>query len=212
LGFYLPVISRGSTGRQAVALTFDDGPDPVSTPELLRLLADYKVTATFFVIGEKAAGHPDLIREIILQGHTIGNHSFTHDPLLLFRSNRQIFREIEKTQQIIRNCGKTALVFRPPMGITGPGLYAVLRQLDLYTVNFSCRAFDGGNRHIGHLSKKILNRVKPDDIILLHDSLPRDDHRFSCWLKEMNRLLSGLEKKDIKVLPLSVLIGKTVMK
>ncbi len=210
MGYYLPVIIRGKSGERAVALTFDDGPDPRSTPELLRLLSNHRVMATFFVTGEKAFKHPDLVREIVRQGHSIGNHTFSHDNLLLLKGRHHLLNEIEETQNVLRDLGVIPLVFRPPAGVTSPGLEPVLRRLNLYTVNFSCRAFDGGNRRIRNLSKKILKRVRPDDIILLHDTRPKNDNLFSCWLKEMDQLLTGIGKKGLKVLPLSALIGKPV--
>ncbi|MGD9162788.1 MAG: polysaccharide deacetylase family protein, partial [Desulfobacteraceae bacterium] len=93
-GFYLPIISRGLSGQMAVALTFDDGPDPLTTPMLLDLLEKYDVSATFFVIGERAQTYPYLIRKILQKGHTTGNHSFTHDTLVMFKGGRQIEKEI----------------------------------------------------------------------------------------------------------------------
>jgi len=73
-GFFLPVISRGVSNKKAVALTFDDIPDPLVTPQVLQLLLKHRVKATFFVTGKKAAEHPELIREILVHGHSIGNH------------------------------------------------------------------------------------------------------------------------------------------
>lgn len=211
LGYYLPVISRGNSGEQAVALTFDDGPDPLSTPDLLRLLSKHGVKATFFVIGKKAAEHPELVKEILRQGHCIGNHSYTHDNLMLLKGRRHLLTEIEKTQHVLRDLGVVSYVFRPPAGVTGPGLCQVLRHLNLYAVNFRCRAFDGGNRRIRNLSKKILKCVQPDDIILLHDTKPKTGRLFSCWLKEMDQLLTGIAAKGLTVLPLSAIIGRPVM-
>ncbi len=117
-GFYLPVISQGSTGKNMVALTFDDGPDPETTPLLLELLAQYAVTATFFVIGEKVHKHPGLMREIIAGGHSVGNHSYHHDVLLMLRSSKKIANEICMGQQALSKCGIKPLIFRPPVGIT----------------------------------------------------------------------------------------------
>jgi peptidoglycan-N-acetylglucosamine deacetylase len=211
LGYYLPIISRGKSGEQAVALTFDDGPDPLSTPDLLRLLSMHRVKATFFVTGKKAFEHPELVKEIVDQGHSIGNHTYTHDNLMLLKGSHHLLNEIEKTQNVLREMGVISFTFRPPVGITSPGLHQVLLQLNLYTVNFSCRAFDNGNRRIRDLSKKILKSVHADDIILLHDTRPKNDHLFSSWLKEMDQILTGLGEKSLKVLPLSTLIGRPVM-
>ncbi|MBI5592083.1 MAG: polysaccharide deacetylase family protein [Deltaproteobacteria bacterium] len=211
LSYYLPIISRGKSGEQAVALTFDDGPDPLCTPDLLRLLAKHGVKATFFVTGKKVSENPELVMEIVRQGHSIGNHTYTHDHLMLLKGSRHLLNEIEKTQNVLRELGVIPFVFRPPVGVTSPGLNQVLRRLNLYTVNFSCRAFDGGNRRIRNLSKKILKCVHPDDIILLHDSRPKNDHLFSCWLKEVDQILTGIEAKCLTVLPLSAIIGRPVM-
>jgi peptidoglycan/xylan/chitin deacetylase (PgdA/CDA1 family) len=211
LGYYLPVIRRGKSGEQAVALTFDDGPDPFSTPDLLQLLSTHRIQATFFVTGEKASAHPELVKEIVRQGHSIGNHTYTHDNFMLLKGSHYLLNEIEKTQHVLRELGVIPFAFRPPAGITSPGLDPVLRHLNLYAVNFSCRAFDGGNRRIRNLSNKILKRVHPDDIILLHDTMPKNGHLFSCWLKEMDQLLTGIAEKGLKVLPLATLIGRPVM-
>ena len=209
--FYLPVISHGTSGKQAVALTFDDGPDPVTTPKLLALLSRYRVKAVFFVIGEKAAAHPELIGDILSQGHAVGNHTYSHDPLILLRSSKRLFEEIKATQDVLRHFEIVSFVFRPPAGMTNPRLGKVLQQLGLSLVNFSCRAFDRDNRWIRGLSRKILKKIQPDDIVLLHDVPPRKTELLDDWLEEIEQILAGLDAKGLKVLPLSEIIGRTVM-
>ncbi len=156
------------------------------------MLLKHRVKATFFVTGEKASAHPELVKEIVRQGHSIGNHTYSHDNFMLLKGSPYLLNEIEKTQNVLRELGVIPFAFRPPAGVTSPGLDPVLRHLNLYAVNFSCRAFDGGNRRIRNLSKKILKRVNPNDIILLHDSKPKNDHLISCWLKEMDQILTGI--------------------
>lgn len=209
--FFLPVISRGVSGQKAVALTFDDGPDPLSTPELLRLLSKHGAKATFFVIGKRASVHPELMKEILRQGHDVGNHTYSHDCLFALRSTKRLFTEIESTQNILLgDFGIRCLAFRPPVGITSPRL-KVLRQRDEVVIGFSCRAFDGGNRWISKLSTRILKRVRPDDIVLLHDVRPKDGRLLPLWLKEVDSLLSGLKAEGFTVLPLSEIIGRPIM-
>lgn len=209
--FYLPIISHGQSGKQAVALTFDDGPDPVTTPRLLALLSKHRVKAAFFVTGEKAAAYPELIEDLLSQGHAVGNHTYTHDHLILLRSSKRLLKEITATQEMLRHFGIVSFAFRPPAGMTNPRLGKVLEQLDLYLVNFSCRAFDGGNRWITGLARKILKKIHPDDIVLLHDVRPKKEELLDDWFKEIEQILSGLEAKGLKVLPLSEIIGRTVM-
>ncbi|MBN2438515.1 MAG: polysaccharide deacetylase family protein, partial [Deltaproteobacteria bacterium] len=159
MGFFLPVISRRRTGRKAVALTFDDGPDPDVTPRLLDLLRRHGVQATFFVTGERAERHPEVIRGILSKGHTLGNHSYRHDPLLMLRSRATLREEVARTQDVLSMFAVRSLVFRPPVGITNPRLPGVLRELGMYCVTFSCRAFDRGNRRIAGLAATILRKI-----------------------------------------------------
>jgi peptidoglycan-N-acetylglucosamine deacetylase len=208
--FFLPVISRGTCGRKAVALTFDDGPDPITTPELLRLLKKYQVTGTFFVTGQRVVRHPELTREIVAQGHSLGNHSFRHDLLAAFRSAQTMKNEIETTQRALKELGIVALVYRPPMGITSPRLRRIMQQEGMFVVNFSCRAWDGGNRRIRNLSQRILKRVRPNDILLLHENLPQT-FLFTQWAAEMDLVLKGIHEKGLEIFPLADLIGRPVM-
>jgi peptidoglycan/xylan/chitin deacetylase (PgdA/CDA1 family) len=211
IGFFVPVISRGCSGLKAVALTFDDGPDPLATTALLRLLSARRVAVTFFVTGCKVPKYPALIEAIIDQGHTIGNHSYHHDPLVFFKGSSAVRREITSTQQALLRFGIVPRVYRPPVGIVGPGLREPLQAAGLQVVNFSCRAFDRGNKKIVGMADRILKRVQADDIILLHDIMPKGEAYCRIWLKEIEKLLSGLERKGLSVLPLQVLIGKPVM-
>lgn len=208
--FFLPVISRGRGDVRAVALTFDDGPDPDVIFLLLDLLERYEISATFFVIGKKAEGNPALVREILLRGHAIGNHSSRHDPLLMLRSSARLAEEIARTQILLAQFGIRPLVFRPPVGITNPRLPNVLRELHLDCVTFSCRARDFGNRRIAGLARIILKKIHPGAIVLLHDIPPRGG-RIMDWLREVERLILGLKSQGYTVVPLSDLIGRPVM-
>jgi len=155
--------------------------------------------------------HPEVMNDILRQGHGVGNHTYSHDCLFALRSTKRQCREIESTQDILTKFGITCLAFRPPVGITNPRLREVLRQGNTSVIGFSCRALDGGNRRIRKLSTKILKRVRPDDIVLLHDIRPKDAHLLLLWLKEVESILSGLEAKGFAILPLSDLIGRPMM-
>jgi len=209
VGFYLPVISRGQKGERGIALTFDDGPSPASTPIILELLARHRLPATFFVIGEKAARYPELLTDIVNGGHTIGNHSWKHDYLLMWRSPETLWKDIHNTQEILKKSGIFPLVFRPPVGISGPRLHGVLSREGLLTVTYSCRAFDRGNRNIDNLAEKILNRLQPGGIIMLHDLPVYRSSEADDWQKELDRLFAALSS-DYDTLPLEQLIGRPV--
>ena len=210
-GFFLPIISRSVSGSKGVALTFDYGPSPASTPIVLALLARYQFKATFFVIGEQAARHPDLIADILSRGHSIGNHSWQHDNLLMLRSHRRLQQDIHQTQEVLKQSGIQALVFRPPAGISNPRLQQVLVDENLLTVTFSCRVFDQGNRKIANLAQRILHKLKAGDIILLHDIAPEKEAMATYWQTELDILFSSLQKGGYDVQPLERLIGHPVM-
>ncbi len=209
-GFYLPVISRGKAGVKEIALTFDDGPSPLSTPILLDLLARHSLHATFFVVGEKAAEYPELIQRILDNGHTIGNHSWDHDYFLMLRSPKRLQEDIRKSQEILKQYGVKPVVFRPPVGITGARLGRVLAGEGLIAVNYSCRAFDRGNRNIQNLAEKILGCIEPGAVIMLHDLPPYQKTLEDDWQREIDFLFITLNNRYTTV-PLEQLIGRPVM-
>jgi peptidoglycan/xylan/chitin deacetylase (PgdA/CDA1 family) len=209
--FFLPLISRGMPGSDGVAITIDDGPSPETTPVLLELLAKHSLPATFFVVGENAAAHPELVKMIVDHGHAVGNHSFRHDNLLMLRSSRRLREDIAHTQQVLAGLGIRPLLFRPPVGITNPRLGPVLAGLALEAITFSNRGADFGNRNIDHLSARVLWRLQPGAILLLHDIPPLDLEKTASWRKEVDQLFAIL-KKEHQVMPLAELIGRPVMK
>ena len=209
--FYLPVISRGKTGKNMVALTFDDGPSEPTTRQVLGLLDKYSAKATFFVSGMNALKHPEIIKEIIARGHSIGNHSFHHNPFLMLGSYNYLYQEIFNAQEILQKTGVHTLAFRPPVGIISPKLPLVLNKLRMFCVTFSCRAVDFGNRRVRNLSSRILNKVRADDIILLHDVSPGSGKDQAVLLSEIEMILQGLHDKGLKIISLADLIGRQVM-
>lgn len=210
LGFFLPVISRGKRGEKSVALTFDDGPDPEVTPRLLDLLDRHSVSATFFVTGANAVRHPDLVRDILSRGHAVGNHSYSHSPYLMLKGRETLKREIESAQRVFRQFGIIPLTFRPPAGITTPSLWRVLLELGMFCVNFNCRPLGMGNRRVAGLSARLLAKVAPRDIILLHDIAPRRE-KVEELLGEFEAVIGGLKERGLEIVPLARLIGKDVM-
>ncbi|RUM37461.1 MAG: polysaccharide deacetylase family protein [Desulfobulbus sp.] len=208
--FFLPVISHGRPGEQGVALTFDDGPSMASTPVILELLARYRLPATFFVVGKQAAAHPELIGEILAQGHTIGNHSRQHDSLLMLRGPQDLADDIHQTQEILAQAGVRPLVFRPPVGITNPHLGRVLAEEGMVAIGYSCRALDRGNRNITNLAAKILGKLRPGAIIMLHDLPPHRAELSDLWQQELEQLMRTLAA-DFSVVPLAQLLGRPVM-
>lgn len=209
--FLVQVISRGDTGKNDVALTFDDGPSEFTTVKILDLLDRYNVKATFFVSGFNAVQFPDLIHEIIRRGHSIGNHSYSHDPFVMMKSYRTLFREVDEARRVLQKMGIDTLAFRPPVGIVNPKLSSILDQLGLFCVTFSCRARDAGNLRVKNMAVRILKKVKGDDIILLHDKPPRRPEDDPVLWLEFEKIMTGIMDRGLRIVPLSELIGRKLM-
>lgn len=210
LSFFLPIVSRGKRGTKGVALTFDDGPDPEVTPRLLELLARQGVTATFFVTGVRAERYPEIMRAILAGGHAVGNHSYNHSPLLMLKGRATLQREVARAQALFLQYGIVPLAFRPPVGITNSRLWRVLLENGMFCVNFSLRAADFGNRRVSGLARRLLAKVGPGDIVLLHDVAPRQGD-VTGLLREFSALIEGVRGRGLEILPLDRLIGKEVM-
>lgn len=161
-------------GARCVALTFDDGPDPVYTPKLLDLLREKGVKATFFVVGKRAEQHPEIVRRAWTEGHLIANHTWSHYPLFCFLMPRRLRAEIEHcTESIRRSCGFPPRFFRSPVGLRHPLLSLYLQNAGLEYVSWSIRTLDTFTTNSSVLVQRILNKAAHGDIILLHDHLPR---------------------------------------
>ncbi|MFW5957618.1 MAG: polysaccharide deacetylase family protein [Desulfosalsimonas sp.] len=211
-GLFLQVTRAGSRDLKSVALTFDDGPDPSTTPYLLDLLARCNVCACFFVTGMRAETYPELIKKILCAGHSIGNHTYSHDVFVMLKSKKTLAREIDAAQEVLKTFGVRPLAFRPPAGVVNPRLGPLLDQRKMFCIHYSRRGFDIGNRRISGLSRRILKKIRPGDIVLLHDIHPgSSDFRVETWLAEIENLLSGIERKGLCIRPLSELVNRPVM-
>jgi peptidoglycan-N-acetylglucosamine deacetylase len=212
LSFFLPVINRGDRRQPWAALTFDDGPDPATTPPLLELLARRNIPAAFFVTGEKAERHPDLIRAILAGGHEIGNHSQSHDVFLMLRGRARLRQEIAQCQNALAALGVRPLAFRPPVGVTNPPLRRVLLDAGMICVCFRRRPADFGNRRLAGLTARVTRGLAAGDILLLHEGLPpRAAAEVGPWLAAVERVLSTLAEKGLRPARLSEVIRRPVM-
>lgn len=166
-----PVHTSIAGREEEIILTFDDGPDEADTPFILEQLRQHGRRGIFFVIGEKARRHPDLIRRIAAEGHALGNHTLTHPQASCWRLGPgALHREISACSEILREItGNTPPFFRPPVGHKSPFLHPVLRRLGLPLVGWTARGFDGVRTNPAEILKRLLPRVKPGGIVLLHE-------------------------------------------
>jgi peptidoglycan/xylan/chitin deacetylase (PgdA/CDA1 family) len=153
-----------------VAITIDDGPDPMVTPHVLTLLDEYAAKATFFCIGERVAKHADLAREIVRRGHAVENHSQRHLHYFSILGPWGLAGEIERAQETIGTVtGERPRFFRAPAGLRNPFLDPVLARLDLHLASWTRRGFDTVNQSPDSVFGKVAGKVKGGDILLLHD-------------------------------------------
>jgi len=177
LGAALPQLSlfgtfvcRGDRSRRCVALTFDDGPDARSTPRLLDWLRDEKIAATFFCIGKNVATNRDLTARISREGHLLGNHTFNHCSTTNIFTVERLREELVATQAAIQNAmGVAPQWYRPPMGLSNPRTFLVAQGLGLKVIGWSARGLDTINNDPQKIVARIVRRLEPGAIILLHD-------------------------------------------
>jgi peptidoglycan/xylan/chitin deacetylase (PgdA/CDA1 family) len=199
-----PALVRGPREGRRVALTFDDGPAPPFTGQILDVLRDYRVPATFFVCGQNAERHPELVRRIHAEGHTLGNHMYSH-PLLYIQSRHRIAEEIDRTQEVIsRLTGCRPQLFRPPYGVRWFGLYPVLRERGMHLVQWSDTGYDWKN-DAEAIVGAALRRLRPGSIILLHDGFnahtPDSRASRSNTVEAVPAILDGALKAGFEFVP-----------
>lgn len=158
------------TGRNEVALTFDDGPDAEITPVVLDILDRYGASASFFCIGNRAEAHPGLVREIVRRGHSVENHSNRHPNRFAAMSFGEMRREIGTAQSTLaRIAGRPPVFFRAPMGLRSPLLQPVLAGQGLRLVSWTRRALDGLRVDPIVAANRLRRGLAAGDVLLLHD-------------------------------------------
>lgn len=208
LEMFADVVWRGDATSGGVALTFDDGPSPLTTPRVLELLARADARATFFVLGEKAARHPAVLKALIDGGHTVGVHGYAHDRLYAFKSPRAVEEDIRRAcDAVTRETGRRVRWFRPPVGQVSPRTAEGARRLGVDIVGWSVRGFDGLRRaDPARVAARIERGLEPGAIVLLHDASERDDFT-PASLEALPRILERIREKGLRVVPLETLLS-----
>ncbi len=169
LGDFLKYDHSARFPRRSVMLTIDDGPSPVWTPRYLELLAQHDVKATFNMIGEQVLPHRHLVRALVSEGHTVANHTWTHDERLPSRRRATIRREIAQTTEAIHEAtGLRVTQFRAPGGVWGPRVYDELARQDLIPVDWNIDPRDWARPGTAAIKSAML-KARPGDIMLCHD-------------------------------------------
>ncbi len=198
-----PAGSLMTTGTRSVALTFDDGPDPIQTPKILKLLASQHVHATFCLIGSNVAAHPDLVQQIVAGGNTLCNHTWNHSLKIGKQSPAVIRADLQRTKTAIEHAALGAKVkyFRAPGGNFTPALVQVAKQLGMTSIYWGVDPRDwdhpAGETHAAHRARVIRiveNQTRAGSIVLSHDSGQPDTivayQTLIPWLRDRYHLIA----------------------
>lgn len=171
-----------------IALTFDDGPHPVYTEQMLQLLDKEQISATFFLLGQNVEEYGDLVREIAAKGHLIGNHTYHHVQITTL-STEQACEEISRTNELIEQLtGKGTEYVRPPFGTWNEGLES---ELNLIPVMWTIDTLDWTTGNVDWIVNQVMKKAGENDIILMHDS-------FKSTVQAVERLIPLLESEGFE--------------
>ena len=197
-------IVRINTNQRIVALTFDDGPSPPYTDQLLDVLAKHDVKATFFLIGNRIEKHPETVRRVIAEGHQVGNHSYSH-PLLGFLPPSYVQRQIERTDELLRQVGvKGAIVFRAPVLTRFLPVAWILAKGDRVHISCDVWSWDWTTQNPDRITKAVLRKVKPGSIVVLHDGKAENAHADrSGTIEATDRIITALKRDGYQFVRMS---------
>lgn len=170
LNFHLTSINSLNTSEKKVLLTFDDGPH-ANTAKVLEVLKQHHVKAMFFVIGKNIQGNEAILKQVVTEGHQIGNHSFSHHNWIDVWSTKRVTEDLATCQRLIETYQPNTKLFRPPYGVTNPNIAKAVKTLGLQSIGWNVRSYDTSIKDVEKIKQRIISQLKPGAIILLHDRL-----------------------------------------
>jgi peptidoglycan-N-acetylglucosamine deacetylase len=204
-GIFGPVLVSGPAAGDRLALTFDDGPDPRITGEIARLLEARGARGTFFVVGERAERHPELLRELVDAGHEVGIHSYDHSLASSFPAMGWLARDFDRATVAVQAAiGRRPRLYRPPVGLLNPRIHRVARQGGWTIVGWTVRARDGVPTSPDTLLRRVLPGLRAGAVVLLHDRLRAGT---PAALEALPAILDELAARGLGAVTLSELTG-----
>lgn len=197
---------NGRTEHASVCLTFDDGPDPAFSPRILDILAEHKARASFFVVGEFAEQHPQLVERMLQEGHTVGNHTFHHYhpwTVLPGTAREEVARTSKSLQKII---GFAPRWFRPPHGRLRRAMLKQVAAEGMKTVLWTRSMIDWGPLGTDEGIAERMAEIRPGEVILMHDG-ERQHNKPGITARQLPALLERLQRRGIHTLTLDEAAG-----
>ena len=192
---------RVATDKPLVAISFDDGPHPKYTPQVLAILERHGARATFFLIGDRARSHPDLVQRIKSAGHEVGNH-YIADASALFHRDSTFLRHLDRTEQAIGIAGPGKL-FRPPGGLAWPRQIQLARSRGYTSVLGSAYPHDPARPPVWYIRWLVVKNLRPGAIIILHDGI-RDPTRS---IEALPQILAAGKQKGLEFVTIGTLMN-----
>lgn len=208
-GKQVDIIRRGTGEFKVVALTFDDGPDPLYTPAILDILREYDVPATFFMVGSHVQKYPELARRIAAEGHSLGSHTWSHRSLVPL-SAEYTRQEIDRATEAIEEAtGMTPRFFRPPRGIYSAYARDLLKERGYTVVLWDVTSQDWAELPAHRIAANVLNQAGPGSILLFHDSgnliTAQGGNRINT-LKALPPVIEGLRDRGYRFMSIDDLV------
>jgi peptidoglycan/xylan/chitin deacetylase (PgdA/CDA1 family) len=202
------LIYSGSSHLPEIALTFDDGPDPQYTPQILEILQRYQVKATFFCIGHQVATYPHVVRQVSEAGHVIGNHTWTH-PNLAFLCGSDILSQIERTSHAIQEAiGAQPLFFRPPYGSFNSQVLTQACHLGITPIIWNNSTEDWARPGTDFIIRRALDSISNGSIILMHDG----GQEQSQTVEATSIIIEKLQDQGYRFITIQQLIDNLIIK
>ncbi len=202
------VIWRVETQEPQIALTFDDGPHASSTPRILEILEKQQVPATFFLVGKHLAANPDTALSVLSAGHEIGNHTYSHPPLILL-TDKQVKLEIERTDRLLRDLGGPIPKYlRPPSGFFNKRVLTIAEELGYRLVIGDVYPRDSHRPGSVTITQRVLERATKGSIIILHDGGNVGKVDRSQTHDALHAIIPELQKKGFEFVTLSTLLSQ----
>lgn len=206
---FYPTVSNGPRDQSNVALTFDDGPDAEVTPAVLDTLAKAGAQATFFTIGRNLEQNLELGRRVVAEQHELANHSWRHAYWQNFYSTRAHAADLARNTRIIQDLTGSAAepLYRPPVGLKSPGLARAALARELRIIAWSVHSRDTFIRDPQRIAARVLARIKPGDIVLMHDGHDLPGRHRRGVIAALPLILAGLQERGLRPVTVSNLLG-----
>lgn len=203
--------SSPNRALKQVSLTFDDGPDAYYTPQILEILKKYDVKATFFVVGLRAQAHPEMVRRIVSEGHSIGNHTWDH-PILPKLPTDKVKEEVQKTEQLLYSItGLNTAMFRPPYGSATAQVIDEISSLGYKIIDWSVDTRDWAKTPTTQIMNYVNKEIYPGGIILQHCAGGKNED-LSNTVKALPQIITSLKAQGYSFVMIQDLLGISATK